>query len=104
MEKINILESLEYGIDKPFLAVLFDNSFVKEIRITFRKNQEMKAHKSKHPITVEVLEGCIDFGISGDRHLLNKGTILALDASILHDLLAIEDSTVRLSIVKSNPA
>ena len=102
MKKINILENLEYGIDKPVLTVLLDNSFIKEIRIVFRKNQEMKAHKSKYPITVEVLEGCIDFGISGERHLLSKGTLLVLDASILHDLLATEDTTLRLSIVKSN--
>ena len=103
MEKISILDSIEYGLNKPAIKVLLDNAFVKEIRIAFRKGQVMKEHKSNYPITVEVVEGSIDFGVSGERHLLSRGTIIVLEASVLHDLLAVEESIVRLSQIKSKP-
>ncbi|WP_312398371.1 cupin [Chryseobacterium sp.] len=102
MEKASIFENIVYGDTKPAINVLLNTDSIKEVRIVFRKNQEMKEHKAGYPIVVDIVEGSIDFGVLGQRHLLNKGMLVALEASVPHDLIANEDSIVRLSLHKSD--
>jgi quercetin dioxygenase-like cupin family protein len=99
----SIFDNLTFGEDKPALKVLFSTSAAKEVRIVFAKGQEMKAHKTAHPIVVEVVEGNIDFGVLESRHLLTKGMLIALDANVSHDLIAESNSIVRLSVHKNTP-
>ena len=63
MESVNILENLDYNEDKVAISVLFETETTKEIRILFKKGQLMKKHQTKFPITVEIVEGAIDFGV-----------------------------------------
>ena len=102
MEKASIFENVSYGEGKPVVNVLLNTSANKEIRIVFRQGQEMKEHKTDFPIVVEVVEGRIDFGVQGERHVLDKGSLVALEGGVPHDLLAQEDSIVRLSLHKSD--
>jgi len=102
MHKINIYDSLKYSEDKVQITPLFESDSSKEIRIVFKENQIMREHKTRYPITVEIFQGTIDFGVSGDVHTLVKGDIVALDGNVKHDLTAIEDSIVRLSLSKSD--
>ena len=98
----SIFESLEFGEEKPAIRVLLDTPNVKEVRITFRKGQEMKEHKAPFPIVVEVVQGSIDFGVGELRQLLTRGMLVALESLVPHDLRAIEDSVVRLSLNKAD--
>lgn len=98
MEIVSFYDDVEFGEKKPALKVLLKTPFVNEVRIAFQKGQEMKEHKAAHPIVVQVLEGEIDFGVSSDRVLLKKGMAITLEPNILHDLIANEQSIVRLSI------
>ncbi|WP_276091456.1 cupin [Pedobacter sp. JY14-1] len=100
MNIASLLEDIEYLQDKPAVRVLLNTPAVKEIRIALKKDQEMKAHKATYPIVVSVVEGCIDFGVGEQRHLLEKGMLVALDANVSHDLVAKRDSIVRLSLNK----
>lgn len=84
--------------NKPAVKVMIKTDLAKEIRILFRKGQEMKEHKAPYPIIVQVLEGIIDFGTDGQRYLLNKGMMIVLPAHQIHDLIAQEESMVRLSL------
>jgi len=102
MEIASLYDSLEYGKDKPSAKVLFNTEDVKEIRIVFRKGQEMKEHKAGYPIVVQIVEGSIDFGVNKERFVLEKGKLITLESDIPHDLLALEDSIVRLSLNKSD--
>lgn len=102
MEIASILENIEYGEKRPALTVLFNTDWVKEVRIVFSKGQEMKEHTAGHPIVVEVVDGRIDFGVAGERHVLNRGMLITLDARIPHDLIAEENSIVRLSLHKKS--
>lgn len=98
METASFYDNLEFNENKPSLKVLLQTNYSKEIRIAFREGQEMKEHKSVHPIVVQVLEGSIDFGISSERILLEKGMLISLGANVLHELKANHQSVVRLSI------
>ena len=100
MNKISLLENLEYGDQKPNIKLMLESETAKEIRIAFREGQIMKEHKTGFPITVEIFEGAIDFGVQGTVHSLVKGDIVTLDAHIPHDLTAKADSIVRLTLSK----
>lgn len=102
MKKFNILEDLVYSKEKVQIKAMFESDSSKEIRIVFTENQIMKEHKTNFPITVQIVEGSIDFGVNGEVHTLIKGDIVSLEASIPHDLKALKDSIVRLSLSKND--
>lgn len=102
MNMSNILKDVVYGDHKPNIKLLFESDASKEIRIVFKKDQVMKKHKTSFPITVEIFEGAIEFGVDGLVYSLKKGDICSLPSSIPHDLKANEDSIVRLSLSKKD--
>lgn len=104
MKKSSYLEDLKFGDDRVNISVILETSFSKEIRITFKEGQIMKEHKAGFPIIVHLLEGEIEFGVEGVKHHLNKGDILTLDAHVPHDLLALKESIVRLTLSKQDSA
>ena len=53
---------------------------------------------------VHVLEGKIDFGVQGVISSLEKGAIIALEGNIPHDLTALKDSVIRLTLSKLDTA
>jgi len=102
MHKTNILENLTYGEEKVVITPLLETDVSKEIRIVFKKEQIMKEHKTSFPITVEIFEGAIDFGVDGTTYKLVKGDIVTLDSNVKHDLKANDDSIVRLTLSKQD--
>lgn len=100
MRKASLYEHLTYKEDKPTISVLFETDFTKEVRIVFKENQLMKEHKTAFPIVVEMVEGEINFGVKGEVHNLYKGDLVALDGGVSHDLKALKDSVVRLTLSK----
>ncbi|MFN4762662.1 cupin domain-containing protein [Gillisia sp. Q332] len=98
MKTVSLIKDLEYNEHKPAVQVLLNTKTTKEIRIAMKKNQEMKEHKTPFPIVVEVFEGKVAFGVNGEIHNLEKGDLVALEGHVPHDLLALEDSIVRLSL------
>ncbi|UYW02372.1 cupin domain-containing protein [Flavobacterium agricola] len=102
MNVASIFDHVVYGNEKPAVSVLLNTDDVKEVRIVFKKGQEMKEHKANFPIVVAVYDGAIDFGFNGERVTLEKGMMIALEGGVPHDLLAKQDSIVRLSLSKGD--
>ena len=100
MQKFNIYDDIKYSEEKIQITPMFESDASKEIRIVFTKDQVMKDHKTNFPITVEIFEGEIDFGVDNQIYNLTKGEIVSLEASIVHNLRAKEDSIVRLTLSK----
>jgi len=102
MKIVSLIEDLVYNDKKPSINVLLDTETSKEIRIVFKKGQQMKEHQTPFPIVVEVFKGAINFGVNGSKHKLNAGNLITLEGAIPHDLTAMEDTIVRLSLSKKD--
>lgn len=106
MKIASLTEDINYQPNRPAISVLLDSDSGKEIRIAFKKGQEMKRHQAPFPIVIEIFEGKIDFGVGAedDRVILERGKLISLEGSVPHDLIAMEDSIVRLSLNKADSA
>ncbi|HLS29947.1 MAG TPA: hypothetical protein VK021_03750 [Flavobacteriaceae bacterium] len=103
MKTASLIDGIVYHEIKPVLQVLLNSDSGKEIRIVFKKDQVMERHQTPFPIVVEVFDGAINFGIRDEEKILMKtGDLISLKGGIPHDLKAVEDSIVRLSLVKSD--
>ncbi len=100
MESSSLLNNLEYHSEKPAISVLLETENTKEIRIAMKEGQKMKKHQTPFPIVVEIFDGAVDFGVNGKVYSLKKGDLLTLEGSVPHDLNAIENSIIRLSLSK----
>lgn len=102
MNKESFDTDLEFDETRVKTKVILETSFSKEIRILLKAGQVMKEHKSAFPITIHILQGIVDIGVQGETARMIAGDILALEGTILHDLKAIENSIVRLTISKQD--
>ncbi|MDQ7047025.1 MAG: cupin [Sulfurovum sp.] len=93
---------LNFSDDSVVITPMLDSDFGKEIRIAFQTGQVMNEHKTKFPITVMTLKGCIEFSVGGEMFVLNEGNIIALEGNVIHELKATQQSVVRLSLHKGD--
>jgi len=100
MKYTNILKDIIYNDAKVAISVLLETDTTKEIRIVFKAGQLMKKHQTPFPITVEMVDGELDFGVENQVHKLVKGDLVALDGGVPHDLTAKTNAIVRLTLSK----
>ncbi len=102
MEMHSLLEELKFSDEKISTKVILETSFSKEIRILLKAGQLMKDHKAPYPIIIHLIEGEVDFGLKDQQYLLKEGDIFSLEANVTHNLLAVKNSIVRLSLAKKD--
>ena len=102
MPSIELLEALDFNQEHIVITPMIETTHQKLIRILFLKGQNMPSHKSKFPISVQVLSGLIDFGVGEEKSVLKAGSVIFLEDDIMHDLNALEDSVVLLTLSKED--
>ena len=95
-------KSLEFSDKSVVITPMLESDFGKEIRIAFQEGQVMKEHKTKFPITVMTLRGCIEFTVGDDMYVLCEGDVITLEGNVMHELKATQESVVRLSLHKGD--
>lgn len=66
--------------------------------VMLKKGARMEEHRTKAPITVQVVEGEIAFVEGGARHVLAPGSLFALEREIPHAVEAVSDAAFILTI------
>ncbi|MDZ4809962.1 MAG: cupin domain-containing protein [Bacteroidota bacterium] len=70
------------------------------VLIGMHKNAELKEHKAIGNITVQILDGEINFFAEQQTLSLVKGQMITLEANILHSVTALKESFFLLTLVK----
>ncbi len=100
--RASFYKDLTFSDSSVVITSMLESSFGKEIRIAFKEGQVMKEHKTKFPITVMTLKGCIEFAVNGEVSVLKEGDIIALEGGIMHALKATKESVVWLGLHKGD--
>ena len=70
------------------------------VLIAIKKDASLCGHEVEGPITLQVISGAVKFGVAGEPLTLVSGTVIALDKAIPHDIQALDDTELLLTIVK----
>jgi quercetin dioxygenase-like cupin family protein len=77
---------------------IFKSDLMKIVLIGLHKNAELKKHTAQAQISVQVLEGEVQFSIVEKQLLLTKGQMISLQPNISHALYAEKESFVLLTL------
>ena len=79
-------------------VTIFKSDTMRIVLLGLHTNAELKTHKANGVISVQVLEGEITFSAGGETSHMRKGNMVALQANILHSVLALEDTFFLLTL------
>ena len=68
------------------------------MRLVLPAGKSMPEHQVPGEITVQCLEGTVEFSAGTDMHLMRSGDFLHLDGSVPHALTAREDASLLVTI------
>jgi quercetin dioxygenase-like cupin family protein len=81
-------------------VTLVKNPGVRVTLVALRKGASLREHHVEGPITVYVVEGSINFIVGPDKCALKRSSFLTLERTIPHDVEALEDSVILLTIIQ----
>jgi quercetin dioxygenase-like cupin family protein len=68
------------------------------VLIAMAAGSELPGHKVEAGFTVQVLKGSVRFRVEGDERFLARGHLFAVAPGLTHDLLAIEETELLLTL------
>ncbi|MDF3835425.1 cupin domain-containing protein [Cupriavidus basilensis] len=80
-------------------TALFKESRLEVMRLVLSAGKHLPAHAVAGPITVQCLEGDVDIGVDGSHRLLRPGDLVYLASGAAHDVTAISDASLLVTIV-----
>ena len=78
---------------------LYKTQHLEVFRIILLAGKQMPEHRVVGEFTVQCLEGSIEFSIGTTRDVMRAGDLKCLAGGILHSLVAIEDSSVLVTLL-----
>ena len=85
-------------------SAILKASQLEVIRVVLQAGQALPQHDTPGEITLQCLEGAVELQIPGTTHLLRTGDFVHLQAGLPHGLLAVEDTSLLLTICIAKPA
>ena len=85
-------------------TTLVKSEHLEVIRLVLPAGKEIPPHKAPDEITVQCLEGVVDFTSGGQTQVLEAGRLMYLRSEELHALKAIEDASVLVTILLQKKA
>ena len=82
---------------------LFKSEQLEVMRIVLPAGKAFPPHRVAGEITVQCLDGHIDFSVDGVSQHLRPGQLLHLAGGVLHGLVGVEDSSALVTIVLCKP-
>jgi quercetin dioxygenase-like cupin family protein len=79
-------------------AAIFKNEHLEVIRIVLTAGMRMPTHAVAGSITVQCIEGEVDIGVDGVNRKICAGDLLYLAGGVEHDLTAIVNSSLLVTI------
>lgn len=83
-------------------TTLIKTAHMQVFRYILRKDAEFSEHKVHGEITVQCLEGTVEFSSGADKQTLRAGELVYLKGDVLHALRGIEDASVLVTIVANH--
>jgi len=80
-------------------TTLVKTDHLEVIRLVIPTGKEIPPHKTPGEITVQCLEGVVNFTAEGQTQVLEAGQLLFLRGDELHALTAIENASVLVTIL-----
>lgn len=74
---------------------------VATVLFVFDAGAELKAHRANGVVTIQTLAGDLRVTADGTEHPLPAGTMLTLAAGVTHDVRAIRESEMLLTVAKA---
>ncbi len=90
--------------EKPWLegdrnsVTIFKSETMRIVLMGFHANAVLTTHKANGVISVQVVEGEINFSTADQTSHLQKGHMIALQANVLHSVTALQDSFFLLTL------
>ena len=78
---------------------IFKSDILTIVLLGLHQNAEMKTHQANGVISVQVLEGRINFTTEEETVSLEKGQMIALHENIPHSVMALEETLFLLTLV-----
>jgi len=83
-------------------VTIFKSETMRIVLLGLHENAELTKHKADGVISVQVLEGKINFITDQQSAILEKGNMIALQENIMHSVIAITESFFLLTLSMSN--
>jgi quercetin dioxygenase-like cupin family protein len=77
---------------------IYKTDAMRIVLIALHKDAMLKEHSTNGVISVQVLDGEINFRTQGETHNLTKGKMIALHRNITHEVTAVEESVFLLTV------
>jgi quercetin dioxygenase-like cupin family protein len=81
---------------------IFKSETMRIVLMGLHENAELKPHKANGVISVQVLEGKINFSTEQQSSQIEKGQMIALQENIIHSVIALTDSFFLLTLAMNN--
>lgn len=83
-------------------VTIFKSETMRIVLMGLHKNAVLKEHKANGVISVQVLEGKVNFSTEQDSVVMEKGQMIALQENIMHKVVAIKESFFLLTLAMNS--